>query len=147
MTEAVSSHRRIVQIALAAVGGAIAVLGLAGMVIVPVLLEDGFASGLAILFFGVHALGGFVLLSTGLLVSQPEHVGVHFTAGQRKLLIWGAVGPLLSVLGYLVGIAVLPPLRGLVHTATIGLFVVFLLSGPFATLVAIGLQFRSRRRR
>lgn len=147
MAETGSKPRQILQIVLAAVGGAIAALGLVGIVTVPFLLEDGFAGGLAILFFSVHALGGFVLLSVGLLVPQPTNAGIHFTVGQRKLLTWGTVGPLLSVLGYLIGINVLPPLSGLVHTVIIGLFVVVLLSGPLATLVAIGLKLRSRRRR
>lgn len=147
MNETGSRLRLILQIALAAAGGAIAALGLFGAVTVTFLVEDEFASGLAVLLFGVHALGGFVLLSVGLLVPLPANVGIHFTAGQRKLLIWGAVGPLLTVLGYLIGITVLPPLSGLVHTATLGLFVVMVLSGPLATLVAIGVKLRSRRRR
>lgn len=144
MAETVSRVRQILQIALAAVGGAVAALGLGGMATVPFLIEDRFASGLAILFFAVHALGGFVLLSIGLLIPQPRNVGIHFTADQRKLLLWGAIGPILSVLGYLIGINVLPSLSGLAQTATVGLFVVILLSGPVATLVAIGLKLRSR---
>lgn len=147
MNDRVSGLRPILQVALAAVGGAIAALGLVGMVTVPFLVGDGFAGGLAILYYGVHALVGFVLLSVGLLVPQPANAGIHFTAGQRTLLVWGAVGPLLSVLGYLIGVNALPPLSGLVHTATIGLFVVVLLSGPLTTLLVIGWRLRSRRRR
>lgn len=143
MNETVPRVRQILQIALGAVGGAIATLGLGGMATVPFLTEDGFASGLAILFFAVHAFGGFVLLSVGLLIPQPTNVGIHFTAGQRRLLSWGAIGPTVSVLGYLIGIDVFPNLSGLAQTTTVGLFAMMLLSGPVATLVAIGLKLRS----
>lgn len=144
MTGSDARLRPILQIALTGIGGAIVALGLGGMATMPFLIEDEFAGGLAILFFAVHTLGGFVILSAGLLVPQPMNVGFHFTDEQRKLLFWGVIGPIFGVLAYLIGINVLPTLSGPVYTAAVGLFSVVLLSGPIATLTALGLKFRSR---
>lgn len=141
--------RSILQFALAAVGGALALVGVVGMVVAPLLIPNGsgFAGGLAILFFGVHALAGFVLLAAGLLIPQSGDAGFRFSSNQRRLLGYGVVAPIASVLVVLVGTQIVPPLSEPMLTIAVGLLAVLLLSGPIATLSAIVLKLRSRKAR
>lgn len=109
--------------------------------------ESGFAEGLAVVVFGLYALAGFVVLAVGLLIPQRDDDGIHFSARQRKLLAYGAVAPVVSVLAVPVGSAIAPPLTQPVISILVAGLVVLILSGPFATLIAVGSKLRSVRSR
>lgn len=130
----------------AGLGALVVVLSIAGLALVLAASrsESGFAEGLAILVFGVHALGGFVVLAVGLLVPQSDESGLRFSARQRLLLAYGAAAPVVAVLSVPIGARLLPPLAPDVHSLLVAGLVVLVLSGPAAVVLALGLRFRAR---
>lgn len=106
--------------------------------------ESGFAEGLAIVVFGLYVLVGFVVLAAGLWIPQREDDGIQFSPRQRTLLAYGAVAPVVSVLGIPIGATIAPPLTEPVLSILVAGLVALVLSGPLATLLAVGLKFRSR---
>lgn len=142
------STRAIFQIGLAGLGSII-ILGSLGLFMIMFAgmpaSESGFAEGLAIIIFGVYVLAGFVILAIGLLIPQLDG-GIQFSARQRKLLLYGAVAPIVSVLLVPVGATLAPPLSDPVQTAAVTVLIGAILSGPLATLTAIGLKLNARLR-
>ena len=142
------SVRAYLQLGVATLGTIVILWGLYGFTTIPSIprSESGFAEGLAILFYGVYVLGGFVVLSAGLLIPQRDGSGIQFSAQQRKLLAYGVVAPIVSVLAIPIGAALLPPLAEPVISVLVVVVSVVVVSGPLATLVALGLVVRSRIR-
>ena len=104
--------------------------------------ESGFAEGLVFIVYGVYALAGFVILAVGLLIPQRGDDGIHFTRTQRRLLAYGVVAPIVSVLAIPIGATVLPPLSdGATSLLVMGL-IALILSGPLAILLAVGTKLR-----
>lgn len=104
--------------------------------------ESGFAEGLVFLVFGLYTLVGFIVFAVGLLIPQRDADGIHFTQTQRRLLGYGVIAPLVSVLSIPVGATVLPPLPLGVNSLLVGGLVGLLLSGPLAIILAVGLKLR-----
>lgn len=104
--------------------------------------ESGFAEGLAILVFGLYVLLGFAVVALGLWIPQREGEGIQFSGRQRRLLAYGAVAPVPSVLLVPIGATLAPPLAGPVLSVAVAVLVGLLCSGPLATLVAMGLKLR-----
>lgn len=109
--------------------------------------ESGFAEGLTIIVFGLYTLLGFEILTIGLLIPQRGGRGLHFTSRERKLLVYGAIAPIVGILSIPVGSTLLPPLSSAVTSILVIVEGIVLLSGPIATVVAIGSRVRSRRRK
>ena len=144
---AAQSVRGILQLGVAALGGLIILgsLGLFALVFVAMgRSEDGFAEGLAILVFGGYMVVGFVVLSAGLLL-QPRGGGIQFSRRQRRLLIYGAIAPVISVILIPAGAVLVPPLSPIVHTVLVAGLAGLILSGPVATIVAIVFNIRNHR--
>ncbi|AUX09884.1 hypothetical protein AArcSl_2260 [Halalkaliarchaeum desulfuricum] len=136
------SVRAYLQLGVATLGTIVILWGLYGFTTIPSMPrgESGFAEGLAILFYGVYVLGGFVVLSVGLLIPQRDGSGIQFSAQQRKLLAYGVVAPIVTVLTIPVGATLLPPLVAPVISVLVIVVAVLIVSGPLATLVALGLM-------
>ncbi|WP_331234017.1 hypothetical protein [Natronorarus salvus] len=109
--------------------------------------ESGFAEGLAIVVFGLYVLVGFVVLAAGLWIPQRDDDGIQFSPRQRRLLAYGAVAPVASVVVVPIGATISPPLTEPVLSILVACLVALVLSGPLATLLAVGLKLRSRIRR
>ena len=103
---------------------------------------SGFAEGLAIVVFGLYVLIGFVALALGLWIPQREGEGMQFTAQQRRLLAYGGVAPIVSVLLVPVGATIAPPLAEPLISVVVAALAILILSGPVATLAAIGLKIK-----
>lgn len=106
--------------------------------------ESGFAEGLAIMLFGLYVLVGFVVLAIGLLIPQSDTTGIQFSSRQRKLLLYGALAPIVSVISIPIAAMLAPPVSSTATTAFVVLVVGFLVSGPLATLLTLGLKLRER---
>ena len=104
--------------------------------------ESGFAEGLAILVFGLYVLLGFAVVALGLWIPQREGEGIQFSGRQRRLLAYGAVAPVGSVLLVPIGATLAPPLTGPVLSVAVAVLGGLLCSGPLATLIAVGLKLR-----
>ncbi|RQG92285.1 hypothetical protein EA473_17445 [Natrarchaeobius chitinivorans] len=101
--------------------------------------DSGFAEGLAIVVFGLYVLAGFVVLAVGLLIPQRGNDGIRFAPRQRKLLAYGAIAPVVSVLLIPIGATIAPPFAEEVNFVLVAVLVGLILSGPLATLsVVIG---------
>ncbi|SNR44083.1 hypothetical protein [Halorubrum vacuolatum] len=142
------SARAYLQLAVATVGAVVILWGLYGFTTLLSMphSESGFAGGLVILFYGVYVLAGFVVLSTGLLIPQRDDNGIHFSARQRKLLVYGMIAPIVSVLAIPIGSTLLPPLTEPVISVLVFTLAVLIVSGPLATLVVVGSKLLSRMR-
>ncbi|SEG71594.1 hypothetical protein [Halobellus limi] len=141
------SFRAYLQLGLAVLGMVViiwGVFGLATSVSLP-RSDSGFAEGLGIIFYGVYVLGGFVVLAAGLLVPQRDDSGIRFSAHQRKLLAYGVVAPIVSVLVIPIGATVSPPLTEPVIDVLVAVLAALILSGPLATMTALGLKLHSHR--
>lgn len=150
MSTSSRSSRALLQLLVAGLGGLSIVGSLAMFAIVFAAIprsESGFAEGLAILFFGLYVVIGFALLAAGLWIPQRDESGIQFSARQRTLLAYGAVAPIVGVLAVPVGAALAPPLSAPVTSILVTGLVVFLLSGPLATLFVVGSTLRERRHR
>ena len=99
--------------------------------------DSGFAEGLAIVVFGLYVLAGFVVLAVGLLIPQCGNEGIRFSPRQRKLLVYGAIAPVVSVLLILIGATIAPPLAESVNFVLVAVLVGLILSGPLATLSVV----------
>ena len=142
------STRAYLQLGLAGLGTLLILVSLvvfAAVFAVMTRSESGFAEGLAILVFGLYVLIGFVVLASGLLIPQRDDSGIRFSSRQRTLLAYGAAAPIVAVLAVPIGATLAPALPGPVHSALVAGLVVLLVSGPCATLVAIGSTLRERR--
>ena len=106
--------------------------------------ESGFAEGLALILFGLAFVGGFVVLSAGLLIPQQATAGIQFTRRQRKLLAYGAVVPVVGVIATPAVLQLAPSLVEPAQPILVVALVVVVLSGPFATLLALVSKLRSR---
>ncbi len=106
--------------------------------------ESGFAEGLAIVLFGLYVLVGFVVLAAGLLIPQSDASGIQFSSRQRTLLIYGALAPIVSVISIPNVSMFAPPISPTVTTVLVISLAVFLVSGPLATLLVLGLKLRER---
>ncbi len=139
MRERSAQLRSNAQAVLALLGGALGLLGLLGVLLAPLFLSggDGFVGGIAILYFGVHALGGSMILAIGLLIPQAPHRGIHLSTWERRFVVWGVIGPIMSVTSYFVGITLVPPISPGIHSILVALLVVMTLSGPIAVIAAI----------
>ena len=139
--------RAYLQLGVAALGTLVLLRGLLGFAIVfPAMprSESGFAEGLAIIFYGAYVLAGFVLLAAGLLIPQHgDNGGIQFSAGQRKLLAYGVVAPIVGVIAIPVVATFVPPLSGPVTSALVAVLIGLLASGPLATLLAVGSKLQS----
>lgn len=142
------SVRAYVQFGIATLGTVVILWGLYGFTTILSMprSESGFAEGLAILFYGVYVLGGFVVLSTGLLIPQHDDSGIQFSTRQRQLLAYGVFAPIVSGLAVPIGATLLLPRTEPVVSVLVAVLAVLLVSGPLATLVALRLMLRSRRR-
>lgn len=81
-----------------AAGGALVLAGaLYAMATVPVApaQSDGFVQGLAVLFLGALAYGGFVVLALGLAIPPMGGYGIRFSRAQR-ILFGAAAGLVLA---------------------------------------------------
>jgi uncharacterized membrane protein len=138
--------RAYLQLGLAALGTVVIVWGLYGLATASSMpgSDSGFAEGLAIVFYGVYVLGGFVVLGAGLLVPQRGDRGIQFSARLRRLLKYGVVAPLASALVILIAGTFSPPLTEPVLSVLVAVLAALVLSGPVATLAALGLKLRSR---
>lgn len=137
-----------VQIGTAALGTLVLLWGLYGLIFVFGTMpqsESGFAEGLALIIFGLSTLAGFVILSAGLLIPQGDASGIQFTPRQRKLLGYGVIAPIVSVVLVPVWIQLGSPLPEPVEMVGVAVLLVLLVSGPIATLFAIGSKLRSWR--
>lgn len=142
------SIRSYLQIGIAAIGAAVILWGLAQFAFVFGTMprsESGFAEGLAIVVFGLYVLVGFILLSLGLLFPQQEGDGIQFSQFQRRLLAYGAVAPIVGVVLVPIGATFAPPILEPLTSLFVVVVVALLVSGPLATLVAIGGKLRDRR--
>lgn len=108
--------------------------------------DSGFAEGLAIVVFGLYVLVGFVVVAVGLLVPQRDDDGIRFSPGHRKLLAYGAIAPVVSVLLVPVGARVAPPLSGPVNSVLVAVLGGLLLSGPLATLSVVIAKLNEHRK-
>lgn len=143
------STRAIFQIGLAGLGSIVILGSLIWFVIIFAGMpasESGFAEGLAIIIFGLNVLAGFVILAIGLLVPQLDG-GIQFSEQQRKLLLYGAAAPIISVLLVPAGATLAPPLPDTLQTVAVVALIVAILSGPLATLAAILLKLNAHLRR
>lgn len=104
--------------------------------------DSGFAEGLAIMVFGLYVLAGFVILAIGLRIPQREGEGIQFSRRQRTLLAYGAVAPVVSVLLIPIGAAIAPPLAEPLVSVVVAALAGLILSGPIATLAALGLKIK-----
>lgn len=141
------SLRPYLQLALAALGTVVLLWGLLGLAVVfPSMSqsESGFAEGLALILFGLAFVGGFVVLSVGLLIPQRDTAGIQFTRRQRKLLAYGAVVPVTGVIAIPVFLQLAPSFVEPVQPILVAALVVVILSGPAATLLALVSKLRSR---
>lgn len=139
------TRRGILQLGLATLGVLVILGSLVAFAITlsaMTLSESGFAEGLAILVYGVYVLVGFVVLAVGLLIPQNDGDGIQFSPRQRKLLGYGAVAPVASVLAIPIGATVVPPLAGSVHSLLVSGLVGLFLSGPLATMLAVWSKLR-----
>lgn len=138
--------RAYLQLGLAALGMVVILWGLYGLTTAISMpgSDSGFVEGLAIVFYGAYVLIGFVVLGAGLLVPQRGDRGIHFSARLRRLLTYGVVAPLASVLVILIAGAFSPPLTEPLLSVLVALLAALVLSGPVATLTALGLKLRSR---
>lgn len=107
--------------------------------------ESGFAEGLAIILGGLYFLAGFVLLAVGLVIPQREGEGIRFSSQQRRLLKIGVLAPIAGVLAIPIGATLVPPVPWLVHSVLVAGLVGLLISGPIATIVAIGRKLHADR--
>ena len=140
------SGRAVLQFGLAALGTVVifgSLLVGASVFAAVALTGDGFTGGLAIMVFGLYVLVGFVVLAAGLWVPQRADEGIQFSRRQRRLLAYGAVAPIAGVLAVPIGASVAPPLPGPVQSVAVAVLVGLLLSGPLATLLAVGWKLRS----
>lgn len=142
------SVRAYLQFGVATLGAVVILWGLYGFTTVLSMprSESGFAEGLAILFYGLYVLCGFVVLSAGLLIPQHDRGGIRFSARQRWLLAYGVVAPIVSVLAVPIGATLLPPLTEPVSSVLVAVVAGLALSGPLATLAVLGSTLRSRVR-
>ncbi|MFP9193128.1 hypothetical protein ACLI4Q_15930 [Natrialbaceae archaeon A-CW1-1] len=99
--------------------------------------DSGFAEGLAIVVFGLYVLAGFVVLAIGLLIPQRGNDGIRISPRQRKLLAYGAIAPVMSVLLIPLGAIVAPPLTEPVNSVLVTVIVGLILSGSLATLSVV----------
>jgi hypothetical protein len=138
--------RAYLQFGLAALGIIVIVWGLYGLTTASSMpgSDSGFAEGLAIVFYGAYVLSGFVVLGTGLLVPQRGDRGIHFSARLRRLLTYGVIAPVAGVLVILIAGTISLPLTEPVLTVLVAVLAALVLSGPVATLAALGLKLRSR---
>ena len=143
------SVRPYLQIGIAVFGTLVALWGVAGLLFVfPTMpqSESGFAEGLALIIFGLYFVGGFVILSLGLLIPQTETSGIQFTARQRKLLGSGATAPIVGILAIPVVVQLVAPyfepIQSVLFVGVLG----FILTGPLATVIVIATKIRSRFR-
>ena len=104
--------------------------------------ESGFAGGLVIIVYGLYTLVGFVILAVGLLIPQRANDGIYFTRTQRRLLAYGVISPIVSVLAIPIGATLLPPLTSSVTSLLVMGLGALILSGPLAILLAIGMKLR-----
>lgn len=146
---AARSARAYLQLGVASLGVVIILWALYGVVrflFVP-RSDSGFVEGLAILFFGVYALGGFIVLAVGLLIPQHDESGITVSPRQRKLLAYGVIAPIVSAIVVPIGATILPPLPDPVLSVLVVGVAVLVLSGPLAVLVTLGSLLRSHTRR
>lgn len=135
-----SSVRPYLQIGVVVFGALVALWGFAGLLFVfPTMpqSESGFAEGLALIIFGLYFLGGFVILSLGLLIPQTETSGIQFTTRQRKLLGYGATAPIVGILAVPVVVQLVAPyfepIQSVLFVGVLG----FIFTGPLATVIVI----------
>ena len=143
------SIRAAVQLGLAALGTVVilgSLLSFATVFIAMPPSESGFAEGLAIVVFGLYALAGFVVLAAGLWIPQRGDDGIQFSSRQRTLLAYGVVAPIVGVLAIPIGSTLAPPLADPLRSVLVVIVVALILSGPFATLSAVGMKLRSAYR-
>lgn len=134
------STRASLQLGIAALGTIVILGSLARFTTIFVAMpqsDSGFAEGLAIVVFGVYVLAGFVVLAVGLLIPQRGNDGIRFSPRQRKLLAYGAIVPVVSVLLIPIGATVAPPIMEPVNSVLVAVLVGLILSGPLATLSVV----------
>lgn len=136
--------RPVLQLGLVTIGTIVIVasLAMAGLMLATMPpSESGFAEGLIFIVFGLYTLAGFVILAAGLLIPQRAGEGIHFTRTQRRILAYGVITPIGSVLAIPIGATLLPPLSsGMTSVLVIGL-VALMLSGPVAIVFTLGMKF------
>ena len=140
------SGRAVLQLGIAVLGTVVILGSLVSFAITFVAMSpsnSGFAGGLAIMVFGLYVLIGFIMLAIGLWIPQREGEGIQFSSQQRTLLAYGAVAPIVSVLLIPTGARIAPTLTEPLISVVVAVLAGLVLSGPIATLAAIGSKIKN----